>query len=378
MGRIHSVMDDGRRYYEKLLGRDEGVLVVPATARYGRAGLRVDGSDVDLRGIPTLIASGSRAAIVRLPGIDQTPVLTSDELLRLQTLPRSLAIVGGGPIAIEFAQALCRLGVEVTIVMRADAPLRGEEPEARETIARVMVHDGVRLVTSARTIALEPAAAGARVRWDGGSVEADHVLLATGREPAVAALDPEAHGIELDDGGIAVDDQMRATAERTWAIGDAIGGSHRRYQFTHAATYDGPKAAENALAGAANRPSYAAMPRVTFTDPEVAAVGMTEAEARSAGIDVLAHVKLVRQLGKARAIGESEGFVKVILDRATGKLVGATVVAGHAGDMLAEVTIPLHVNGGELDAVLATTFAHPTVSEAIKVAVRDAVGELRA
>ncbi|MDX6597131.1 MAG: dihydrolipoamide dehydrogenase, partial [Gaiellales bacterium] len=116
-----------------------------------------------------------------------------------------------------------------------------------------------------------------------------------------------------------------------------------------------------------------AMPRVTFTDPEVAAVGLTEAEARDRGIDVRTQVKLVRELGKARATGESEGFVKVVTDGASGKLVGATIMAAHAGDMLAALTIPLHTRSGDLGPLLATTFAHPTLSEAVKVAVRDAV-----
>jgi dihydrolipoamide dehydrogenase len=115
------------------------------------------------------------------------------------------------------------------------------------------------------------------------------------------------------------------------------------------------------------------MPRVTFTDPEVAAVGLTEAEARQAGINVHTCVKLVREVGKARAVGETEGFVKVVIDRASGKLVGATIMASHAGDMLATLTMPLHTRSGDLGPLLATTFAHPTLSEAVKVAVRDAV-----
>jgi pyruvate/2-oxoglutarate dehydrogenase complex dihydrolipoamide dehydrogenase (E3) component len=114
------------------------------------------------------------------------------------------------------------------------------------------------------------------------------------------------------------------------------------------------------------------MPRVTFTDPEVASVGLTEAEARRRSMEVHTHVKLVRQLGKARAVGDNEGFVKVVLDGSR-KLVGATVMAAHAGDMLAALTMPLHTRSGDLAPLLATTFAHPTLSEAIKVAVRDAV-----
>ena len=214
---------------------------------------------------------------------------------------------------------------------------------------------------------------GRELSWIGGSVTAEALLVATGREPRLDEVDPAEGGIALDDGGARVDRNLRTTAPGVWALGDAIGGEHRRYQFTHVATHEGPQVAENALRGADHEPAYMAMPRVTFTDPEVAAVGLTEAEARERGIEVHAHVKLVREVGKARATGERDGFVKVVIDRATGKLIGATVMAAHAGDMLATLTMPLHARQGDLGPLLRTTFAHPTVSEAIKVAVRDAV-----
>jgi dihydrolipoamide dehydrogenase len=240
-----------------------------------------------------------------------------------------------------------------------------------------MIAEGVELVTGATGLSLAKTVDGIRLSWDGGHVEAEHVLLATGREPAIAGLHPEEAGIELEGGGIAVDDSLATTAPGYWAIGDAVGGPRRRFQFTHAATFDGPLAAENILRGAANQPVYGSMPRVTFTDPEVASVGFTEAEARERDAEVHVHVKLIAELGKARAVGETEGFVKVVLDRRTKKLLGATVVTSHGGDMLAELTTPLHVDGGSLDAVLATTFAHPTLSEGVKVAVRNALAELQ-
>jgi mercuric reductase len=376
MARIHRVMDDGRRFYEDLIAGDDGTLHVDAPASFADGQLLIDGEDAGLGGVPTVIAVGASSAEPPFPGVAEVPYLTSSQLLRLDDLPRSLAIVGGGPIAIEFAQAMRRLGVEVTIAMRAEAPLRGEEPEARALIARVLEHEGVRVVTGASGFHLSSGPLGVHIGWDGGGADAEHLLLATGREPAMEELRPEEAGIDLDNGGVAVDEHLATTASGYWAIGDAVGGEHRRFQFTHAATYDGPQVAENIVAGAANRPTYGAMPRVTFSDPEVAGVGLTEAQARDRGHDVHTHVKLIRELGKARAVGESEGFVKVVLDRATRKLLGATVVAAHAGDMLAELTIPLHTDGGSLDAVLATTFAHPTLSEALKVAVRNAVGEL--
>jgi pyruvate/2-oxoglutarate dehydrogenase complex dihydrolipoamide dehydrogenase (E3) component len=376
MRRIARVIDDGRRYYEDLFARDSGIALVTEPARYVDGALVVDGVPLAPTGTPTVLAVGARPAVAPLPGVGEVPFLTSDGMLRLEDLPSSLAIVGGGPIAVEFAQALRRLDVPVTMVTRADLPLRGEEPEAREALARVLRAEGVRLVASARGIGLERSAHGVRVRFDGGSAEAAHVLLATGREPTIADIDPEAGGVELYDGGARVSETLATTAPGVFAIGDAIGGEHRRFQFTHVATHEGPQVAENALRGAGHTPRYSSMPRVTFTDPEVAAVGLTEAEAREQGHDVLAELKQIRQLGKARAVGATEGFVKVVLDRGTRRLLGATVFCAHGGDMLAELTIPLHVDGGDLAPVLATTFAHPTLSEGLKVAVRNALGRL--
>jgi dihydrolipoamide dehydrogenase len=192
----------------------------------------------------------------------------------------------------------------------------------------------------------------------------------------MAGLQPEQAGIALDKGGIAVDGGLGTTVPGYWAIGDAVGGEHRRFQFTHAATFDGPQVAENILRGTANLPRYNAMPRVTFTDPEVGGVGLTEAQARERDHEVHVQVKLIKELGKARAVGDSEGFVKIVLDAPTRRLLGATVVASHGGDMLAQLTTPLHVEGGKLDGVLATTFAHPTLSEGLKVVVRDAMRHL--
>lgn len=375
MARIHKVVDDGRGFYERLLERN-GALWVRGHGRFRDGALVVsdDSGETVLRGVPSVLAVGARPWIAPIPGLESAAFLTSDDLLHLTDLPASLVIGGAGPIAVEFAQALNRLEVEVTLVLRSDTPLRGEEPEARETLLRVLQHEGVRVVTGARRIAARDVPGGVELSWIGGSVTAEKLLVATGREPRLDESDPAEAGIALLDGGAKVDAQLATTAGGVWALGDAIGGDHRRFQFTHVATYEGPQVAENALRGASHEPAYTAMPRVTFTDPEVAAVGLTEAEARERGINPHTEVKLVRQVGKARAMGETEGFVKVVIDSATRKLVGATIMAAHAGDMLATLTMPLHTRGGDLGPLLSTTFAHPTLSEAVKVAVRDAVG----
>ena len=374
MARVARVIEDGRRFYERLL-EENGVLVVRGHARFRGDALSVGDEDgeTELRGVPTVLAVGARPWIAPIAGIEDVSYLTSDDLVRLSDLPASLVIGGAGPIACEFAQALNRLGVEVTMVLRSDTPLRGEEPETRETLLRVLREEGVHVVTGARHIGARHVPGGTELYWIGGSVTAEALLVATGREPTVDDTHPAEAGIVMHDGGARVDGHLETSAPGVWALGDAIGGDHRRFQFTHVATHEGPQVAENALRSAHHEPHYAAMPRVTFTDPEVASVGLTEADARDQGISPHTRIKQIRELGKARALGETEGFVKVVIDSASGKLVGATIVAAHAGDMIASLTTPLHTRSGDLGPLLATTFAHPTLSEAVKVAVRDAV-----
>ena len=339
MARIHNVIDDGRRFYEGLLERN-GVLWVRGQARFrgGDVVVDEDSGETILRGVPTVLAVGARPWIAPIPGLETASFLTSDDLLQLTDLPASLVIGGAGPIAVEFAQALNRLGVEITLVLRSDAPLRGEEPEARETLLRVLQHEGVRVVTMARRISARDVPGGTELSWIGGSATAEKLLIATGREPRLNESDPAEAGIALLDGGAKVDAHLATTARGVWALGDAIGGDHRRFQFTHVATYEGPQVAENALRGAQPRARLHGHAARHVHGPEVAAVGLTEAEAREHGIDPHVQVKLVRQVGKARATGETEGFVKVVIDSATGKLVGATIMAAHAGDMLAALT----------------------------------------
>ena len=371
MTRVRRVVAEGSAFYERFLTKQDGVRIVREQARF-RAGRLVLGEQ-ELDGVPVILATGARPALPDIPGRDDTPFVTSDDLVRLERLPESVVIVGGGPIGVEFAQAYARLGVEVKLVFRRVVPLAEEELEACETICHVLARDGVDMVTAAADIRLARGRDGrGRVEWDCGSATAERIMLATGREPTVHELDPGAAGLELERGGLRVDEQLRTTTPGIWAIGDAVGGHHLHYQYTHVATHEGPLAVENALNGSTHTLSYDAMPRVTFTDPEVAAVGLTEQQARARGHNVVCHRKDLRQLGKARATGDEDGFVKVVLDRPTGKLLGGTIVAPHGGDMLAALTMPLHVEEGRLDGLLGTTFAHPTLSEGVKIAVRDA------
>ena len=374
MERVRHVVEVGRRYYEQRLGEDPNIELVRGRGRFEGRALVVESADGPrrLENVPVVIATGARPSVPEIPGLDVVPHLTNESLLELDELPRSVVIVGGGPIGLEFAQALRRLDVEVTLLLRGEAPLAHDEPEARESLSRVLRREGVRLVPFARAIRAAEGGDGVIVRWDGGEATAAELLVATGREPTVDELRPAEAGLELLDGGVAVDEHLQTDVPGVWALGDAIGGVHRSFQYTHVATYEGPQVAENILLGGGHRPSYSVIPRVTFTDPEIAAVGLTEMLAVAAGHDVVTHLKPIGEIGKARALGETEGFVKLVLERGDGRLLGATIVAPHAGDMLPELTMPMHVDGGTLDPLLATMHGHPTLAEAIKVAAREA------
>jgi mercuric reductase len=370
MARVRRIIAEGSAFYERHLSRRDGIRIVRERARFRSGRLAIGERELD--GVPVILATGARPALPPIPGREDVPYVTSDELIVAEELPRSIAIVGSGPIGVEFAQALARLDVEVHLIFRRVMPLAEDELEAGEVVAHALARDGVHVNPSVTGLQLSRRPGGIHVRWEGGEVGVDTVLLATGREPTVGDLDPAAARLELERGGIRVDERLATSVPGIWAIGDAVGGHHLHYQFTHVATHEGPIAVENALNGGARTVSYDAMPRVTFTDPEVAAVGLTELQARARGHDVLCNVKPIRQLGKARSIGEEHGFVKVVLDRATGRLLGGSIVASHGGDMLPELTMPLHHDEGRLDTLLATTFPHPTLSEGVKVAVRDA------
>jgi pyruvate/2-oxoglutarate dehydrogenase complex dihydrolipoamide dehydrogenase (E3) component len=379
MRRVREVVDYGREFYERRLAANDRIRLVRSAGRFRNGGVEFDTPDgpLSFTDVPVVVATGARPAIPDdVAGLEDVPFLTNESFLELDRLPASIAIIGAGPIGVEFAQALARLDVATTLLLRGEAPLSHEEPDARETLTKILVREGVRLAPFARAVKASWVEGGIELSWEGGTVVVEQLLVATGREPAVDVLDPEAAGLELVDGGVEVDEHLATPVDGIWALGDAIGGVHRAFQYTHVATYEGPQVAENILRGGGHRPSYAVIPRVTFTDPEVAAVGYTEMFAVAAGHDVVTHVKPIREVGKARAMGETEGFVKIVLDRPTGRLLGATIMSPHAGDMLPELTMPMHVEGGTLEPLLATMHGHPTLAEAVKVAAREAAAKL--
>jgi dihydrolipoamide dehydrogenase len=296
-------------------------------------------------------------------------------MLRLRELPRRLVVVGGGPIGSEFAQIFARLGSDVTMVIRRSRLLADEDAEAVALVEASLARDGVRILREAivrevtrdhRGLRLRVGPADENAEGPEETLDADVVQVAAGRRALLERVGLHRAGITTNAaGGVEVDDELRTAAPNVWAIGDALG----RRLYTHVATYEGPIAARNAIAGAGTKPHYDAVPGAVFTDPELASVGMSAEEASRRGFDVVVTTNPFRRVGKARAIGEEEGFARLVADRATGRVLGAVIIGYHAADLLPEVLTSMAADG-TIAAIRGALHTHPTMSEGVGAAAR--------
>lgn len=367
MARVRQVIDDGIAFYERAVERDDGITLFRGRARFvSEHSLECEGEVIEFD--HALIASGARPTIPPIPGLDRVPFATSDDLLRAAELPGHLVALGAGAVSLEFAQAYRRLGADVTLVLRGDHVARHEDAELATLLGRYLEDEGITLRTGVPPVRVElDSGKPAVVLADGSRVSGDRLLVGLGRTPDVDGLGLEQIGVQHGAGGIVVDEHLRTSAGHVFAIGDAIGG----WMFTHVATYEAPIAVANMLDGASEVPDYRTMPRVLFTDPELAGVGLSEEQAVAAGHDVEVRRYDVGKTGKSRAIGDRRGRIKFVLDASTGEILGAHVLARHGADLLPGPMIAMNAPGGTLAPLLATTHPHPTLSEAVKVAARD-------
>lgn len=330
-----------------------GVRVLSGHAVLDSAGLvRVDGRRVLARAV--LIATGSSPATPHLEGLDGIEVLTSDSLWALDALPRRLAVIGGGPAGCELAQAFARLGSDVTLLGSAERLLPREDPDASEAVRSALEHDGVRVTTGSRATAVVRTGEGRAVRTASGlTVPFTHLVVATGRSPRTAGLGLVEAGIRLDKAGrVLADAGLRTANPRVWAAGDVTSRSHN----THTAGVHGAIAAQNAVLGTRRRVSPIPEPRVTFTSPEVGAVGRTTSAGAPRTFTVPhSHVD------RAVAEGDPSGFTRIVLDRA-GRILGGTIVGPRAGETLGELSLAVHA-GLRTGDVSRTVHAYPTHSD---------------
>jgi pyruvate/2-oxoglutarate dehydrogenase complex dihydrolipoamide dehydrogenase (E3) component len=365
IGRVERVIDtirggDGDRNI-----REAGIDLRKGHARLLSATEVEVGGDI-LRGEAVILATGVRAFIPPLPGLREAGFITNVEAVTLPMLPRSLAVIGGGTIAMEFAQIFARFGTEVTVLGRNPRLLPLEEPELVDILRELLVGEGVRIETG---VTLESVSTmGGRKRITGHrdglrlDVEVDEILVAAGRVPNVEDLGLTEAGVSFNVAGIETNRTLQTSAPGIWAAGDCVAGTPR---FTSLADHQARVAAHNALGGTPMRSAVeTVVPTAVFTDPELGRVGLTESAARIAGYTVRAETIPMRDLARAVITGETSGSVKLVVDSTTGRLLGGSVLAAGGGELLGEIALAVRL-GLTCNAIADTLHAYPTFSEGV-------------
>jgi len=306
-----------------------------------------------------IIATGSSPAVPPIPGLAGSGYLDNRSIWEIEDRPESLAFLGAGPVGIELAQAFARLGVPVTVIADVPQILPNEDPEVAALVARSLEADGVRFVLGVEVNEVRRGGDRRVIHYSGpsgsGQVEAAELFVATGRKPNVDGLDLEAAGVHFDPAkGIDVDASLQTRNPRIYAIGDVIG----HHLWTHAAGREGQVAFRNAVLRIPTKIDYAAVPWSTYTDPEVATVGLLEAKAREAEPEVWAFRVEYSELIRAKIDGRDEGFAKVLVTP-SGRILGATIVGYAASEVLQEIVAAME-NGLSMAALAATTHPFPS------------------
>ncbi len=330
----------------------------------------VEVNGIELRTRNIIVATGATPLVPPIPGLDAIDYLTSDNLWALRALPARLLVLGGGPIGCELAQAFARFGSQVTLVEMAPRLMIREDEEVAERVMQRFREEGIRLLLDHKATAFVTGEAGQRLICEhaGESVEVpfDRVLVAVGRKPNTAGFGLEEIGVTLNDNGtIRTDPFLQSSIPTLYACGDVAGP----YQFTHTAGHQAWYAAVNSLFGGLRsfRVDYSAVPFATFTDPEVARVGLNEQEARQQGIDYELTRFDLSELDRAIAEGEADGLVKVLTVPGRDRILGATIVGEQAGELIGEFTTAMK-HGFGLNKILGTIHIYPTLFEANKYA----------
>ncbi len=306
------------------------------------------------RGI--VIASGSQPAVPPIDGLAGTPFWTNHQAIEADTVPASIAVLGGGAIGVELAQVFARYGSEVTVLEAAERLVPLEEPEAGELLAKVFADEGITVRTGAQVSGVSHSGG----LFELAGVRAERLLVATGRRVDLGALGVAAIGLDESARAVPVDERMRV-ADGVWALGDAVG----KGAFTHMSMYHANIIVKEILGEPVRPAEYHAVPRVTFTDPEIGAVGLTESQARERGLDVRV---AVGDLGTRGWIARAEGLVKLVA--ADGVLVGATFAGPSGGEVLSMLTLAVHTRTplSRLDEMI---YAYPTFHRAVSPVVRE-------
>ena len=365
MERMRALRADISRHDAVARFRDLGVDVFLGQARFSSP-RTVEVAGQTLNFSRAVIATGARAVDPPVPGLPEAGYLTNETVFSLTERPRRLLIMGGGPLGCEFAQAFQRLGCRVTLLHKYDHLMNREDADAAQLVQQVFVREGIHLILAAKPIQVLKTASGKLVRYEcagqPGEIEVDEILAGAGRAPNVENLGLEEAGVSFDKReGVVVNDRLQTTNRRIYAAGDVC----LHYKFTHLADASARIVIQNALFCGRKKLSALTIPWCTYTDPEVAHVGINEAEAEKQGIPIQTFIKPLSEVDRAVVDGEAEGMVKIHLKRGSDKILGATIVARHAGEMISEITLAMVGKIG-LGALAAVIHPYPTQAEAIR------------
>jgi mercuric reductase len=351
--------------YADVLSRHENVDYIEGRARFDESGkLTVDGAL--LPASKTIIATGSRPHVPAIPGMGGIEALDSTGALELTELPGSLLILGAGYIGVELAQLFARAGVKVTLVSRRGV-LPEAEPEVAAALEGYLAEEGIRLLRASGYERVSQDADGVRLHLTSGdALGAERLLIATGRVPNSDGLNLAAAGVEIKaHGGIEVDAQMRTANAKVWAAGDVLG----RDQFVYMAAYGAKIAAKNAVAGAAHSYDNSAMPWVVFSDPQVAGVGLSEAQARAAGHEVVTSLLPLDAVPRALAAQDTRGLIKLVAEAGSKRLLGAQILAPEGADSIQTAAMALKA-GLTYEELGDTIMPYLTTVEGLKLAAQ--------
>ena len=339
-----------------------GVKVIQAAAQFIN-GREIEAGDYRIKARRFVVATGSSALVPPIPGVEDVPYLTNENVFELTERPEHLIVVGGGPIGIELAQAHRRLGVKVTVVEGLTI-MNKDDSEAVDVVRQRLFKEGIVIHEGAKveSVVREGNRVSVLVAKDDKMerIEGSHLLMAVGRKASVDGLGLEAAGIEYSPKGINVDARLRTSNKRVFAIGDVAGG----YQFTHMAGYHAGIVIRNALFNLPSKVDYKAVPWVTYTEPELAHVGLTEATANEQGVSVTAVKFSFAENDRARAERATEGFIKAVIGK-KGRILGATIVGLHAGELILPwvLAVQKRLKASDMAGIIAP---YPTLGEVSK------------
>lgn len=369
MSRMHEVVDESRRHLEESLEARENLTWYRETGQF-TADYILKTGDKTLTAPRFVIASGARSLVPPIPGLREAGYLDNVSLLKLQEPPKSLIIIGAGYIGCEYGHFFSAIGTEVTILGRSPQVLNSEDPEVCRTVKEVLSRY-MRVITSHEVIGVETKGskkvASAKNHLDGKTYhfEADEILLAAGRRSNSDILAPEKTGVETDEQGwIKVNEYLETSKSGIWALGDAIG----KHMFRHTANYESTVVARNLFRAKKDDQEtidFHAVPHAVFTHPQVAGVGMKEAEALRAGLSVLVGRAGYMDVAKGVAMAEEHGFVKVVLEEDSGRILGASVVGPMASELVQQVVYLMNTEYQDLMPVIRSQVIHPTINEVL-------------